>query len=56
MVESGMRRFIHGRSSTEISVELNNGISDRHVRNLSNMAGEIFGRIHEENVPKLKEA
>ena len=56
MVESGMRRFIHGKSSTEISVELNNGISDRHVRNLSNMAGEIFGRIHVENVPKLKEA
>ncbi|MHB1440897.1 MAG: hypothetical protein ACYCSO_09795 [Cuniculiplasma sp.] len=54
MVETGMRRFIHGRSSSEISIELNNGISERHVRNLSNMAGEILGEIHEENVPKLK--
>ncbi|EQD79563.1 hypothetical protein B1B_00145, partial [mine drainage metagenome] len=34
MVERGMRRFIHGRSSSEISAELNNGISERHVRNL----------------------
>ena len=54
MVETGMRRFIHGRSSSEISIELNNGISERHVRNLSNMAGEILGEIHEKNVPKLK--
>jgi len=56
MVETGMRRFIDGRSSSEISVELDNGISERHVRNLSNMAGEIFGKIHKKNVPKLKAA
>ncbi|EQD78872.1 hypothetical protein B1B_00489, partial [mine drainage metagenome] len=56
MVETGIKRFIHGRSSSEISSELNNGISDRHVRNLSNMAGDIFTDIHNENIPKLKAA
>ncbi|EQD57410.1 hypothetical protein B1B_08818, partial [mine drainage metagenome] len=53
-VETGIGRFIHGRSCSEISSGLNNDISERHVRNLSNMAGDIFVEIHDENIPKLK--
>ena len=37
-------------------MQLGNGISERHVRNISNMAGEILMEIHEENIPRLKDA
>ena len=37
-------------------MQLGNGISERHVRNISNMAGEILMEIHEENVTRLKDA
>lgn len=54
MVDAAMKRFMDGRSCSEISSDLKNGISERHVRNLSNMALEIFSQIHEESVQKLK--
>ena len=38
MVEASMGRFIKGYSCSEISMQLGNGISERHVRNISNMA------------------
>ena len=56
MVESALKRFIEGRSCSEIARDLNIGISDSHVRLLSNTALEIFGKIHEENVQKLRSA
>jgi len=56
MVDAGIDRFIHGYSCSEISMQLGNGISERHVRNISNMAGEIIMEIHEENDTKLKAA
>ena len=56
MVDAGIDRFIGGHSCSEISSGLNNGISERHVRNISNMAGEILMEIHEENIPRLKDA
>ena len=55
MVEASMGRFIKGYSCSEISMQLGNGISERHVRNISNMAGEIIMQIHDENVTKLKD-
>ncbi len=56
MVDAGIDRFIKGYSCSEISMQLGNGISERHVRNISNMAGEIIMQIHDENVTKLKDA
>lgn len=56
MLYSAMKRFIDGRSSSEISLESGTGISEREVRNLSNMALHIFTKIHEEAVPGLKGA
>ena len=55
MVDAGIDRFIKGYSCSEISMQLGNGISERHVRNISNMAGEIIMQIHDENVTKLKD-
>ena len=43
-----------GRSSSEITMDMHNGISERYVRNLSNMAPDIFPEIHEKNIEKLK--
>ena len=54
MLESAIRRCIDGRSSSEITMDMHNGISERHVRNLSNMALDIFPEIHENNIEKLK--
>ena len=54
MVEASMGRFIKGYSCSEISSGLNNGISESHVRLLSNRGMDIFMEIHEENIPKLK--
>ncbi len=53
MVESSIERFIHGRSSSEISSST--GVSECHARRLSNRALEIFHEIHEENIQKLRE-
>ena len=51
-----MGRFIKGYSCSEISSGLNNGISESHVRLLSNRGMEIFMEIHNDNIPKLKDA
>lgn len=56
MIDAAVKRFIDGRSCSEISLNMNNGISERHVRNLSNMALDIFPMIHEEVSPKLRKA
>ncbi len=56
MIEGSMRRFIDGRSGEEIAVEMNNGISGRHVRRLSNTALDIFPVIHAENSHKIRSA
>ena len=56
MLESATRRYIEGRSSSEIASGMNNGISERHVRNLSSMALDIFPKIHEDKMEKLKSA
>ncbi len=53
MIETAMRRFLEGRSSSEISSAI--GVSEGHARKLSNQALEIFREIQEENVPKLRE-
>jgi hypothetical protein len=55
MIDAAMKRFLDGRSCSEIAGEMCNGISSRHVRNLSNQALDIFSRIHEDSVPKLHE-
>lgn len=55
MIESALQMFIKGRSSSEISQILDTGISDRHVRRLGSIALDIFRKIHEENIPKLRE-
>ena len=54
MLESATRRYIDGRSSSEIALGMNNGISERHVRRLSNMALDIFPVIHSSNADKLR--
>ena len=56
MLESSVMRYIEGRSSSEIASGMNNGISERHVRNLGIMALDIFLAIHEDNMEKLKSA
>ncbi|MCL5963483.1 MAG: hypothetical protein M1411_03870, partial [Candidatus Thermoplasmatota archaeon] len=56
MLESAMKRFIEGRSCSEISGAMGIGISESHVRKLSNMALKIFGMIHEENTEKISSA
>jgi hypothetical protein len=48
MIEAATKRFIDGRSCSEISMESGTGISESQVRNLSNMALGIFITIHEE--------
>ena len=54
MLESATRRYIDGRSSSEIALGMNNGISERHVRRLSNTALDIFPVIHSSNADKLR--
>jgi len=56
MVEAAITRFIKGYSCSEISSGLNNGISESHVRLLSNRRMDIFMEIHNDNIPKLKDA
>lgn len=56
MIMASRDRFIDGRSCSEISSMMNNGISVSHVRNLSSMALEIFAEIHEESYEKLRYA
>ena len=43
-----------GGSSSEITMDMHNGLSERHVRNISNMDLDIFPEIHEKNIEKLK--
>ena len=47
MLESATRRYLDRRSSSEIALGMNIGISERHVRNLENMALDIFPKINE---------
>lgn len=53
MVESSIQRFINGRSSSEISSSL--GVSEGHVRKLSNQGLNVFGKLHEKHVSQLRE-
>ena len=52
MVKGAIQRFINGKSSSEISSLY--GISESHARKLSNKALEMFVKIHENNISKLK--
>ncbi len=54
--ESAYLRYIEGKSCSEIATMLAIGISERQVANLSNMALEIFAKIHEENSDKIRNA
>ena len=54
MVDAAMKRFIDGRSCPEITPST--GISERQVRNLSNMALGIMNDIHEERLQELRSA
>lgn len=56
MTDAAVKRFIGGRSCSEISSELGNGISESHVRLLSSTALDIFRQIHEESYPVLRAA
>ena len=51
MAESAIERFINGKSCSEISRSL--GMSESHVRKMSNQALNIFRKIHEESAKKL---
>ncbi len=53
MVMAAMDRFISGMSSSEISSAI--GISEGHARKITNLALEIFHKIHEDALPKLRE-
>ena len=54
MLSAARMRFIDGRSCSEIARAMDIGISERHVRRLSNTALEVFANIHEKNGDKLK--
>lgn len=56
LVEAAQRRFLEGRSSREIAIEMNNGISERHVRRLSNTALDVLVTLHERQSPALRQA
>ena len=56
LVEAAQRRFLEGRSSREIAIEMNNGISERHVRRLSNTALDVLVTLHERQGPALRQA
>ena len=54
MVDAAMKRFLDGRSCSEISSGM--GISEGQARNLSKMALDIMQTIHEEGLPMLRSA
>ncbi len=54
MIDAAVKRFIEGRSCLEIGEQ--SGIFERHARNLSNLALDIFAMIHEEYSGKLRES
>ena len=54
MIDVAMKRFIDGRSCGEISRESGYGISERQARNLSNMALDIMGAIHDESFQVIR--
>ena len=56
MIDIATKRFIDGRSCSEISRESGYGISERQARNLSNMALDIMGTIHDESFQVLRNA
>ena len=56
MIDVATKRFIDGRSCGEISRESGYGISERQARNLSNMALDIMGTIHDESFQALRNA
>ena len=56
MIDVATKRFIDGRSCGEISRESGYGISERQARNLSNMALDIMGTIHDESFQLLRNA
>ena len=56
MIEAAMKRFIDGRSCSEISLESGTGISERQARNLSNMALDIFVAKHQESSSILRDS
>ncbi|EQD57337.1 hypothetical protein B1B_08860, partial [mine drainage metagenome] len=57
MIEAAMKRFIDGRSCSEISLQHNmGGISESHARHMTNMALDISTQIHEKSYPKLRSA
>ena len=51
MIESAVKRFIEGRSSSELSSSI--GVSEGHARKLGNQAPEILSEIYEKNIPEL---
>ena len=55
MIEAALQMFINGRSSSEVPLIKETGISDRHVRRLGSMALDIFKEIHGESVPILRD-
>jgi len=55
MARSAHDRFISGRSSSEISNSMDNGISSSHIRYLSNIALKIHGDVHRNNTHKIRQ-
>ena len=56
MIDVATKRFIDSKSCGEISRESGYGISERQARNLSNMALDIMGTIHDESFQALRNA
>ena len=56
VVDSAMSRLIEGRSCSEISHTMRNGISEgRHVGGLGNQTLGIFHEIHRESIEKFRD-
>lgn len=54
MIDLAMKRFIDGTICSDISRAMGVGISESHVRNLSNTALDIFSIIHDENASNIR--
>ena len=54
MLSAARMRFIEGRSCREIASAMDVGISERHVRRLSNTALDLFAKIHEKSSDRLR--
>jgi hypothetical protein len=55
MLSASTMRFIDGRSCSEIASAMDIGISERHVRRLSNTALEVLANIHEKSGDRLRQ-